>query len=72
MEYTRGSRAAECIFHNVHCTLYNLFNPDPAVSCVADTQASHRVIYILCSYTAAAFHLGVCHLVFSHERVQMG
>ena len=47
MEYIRGS-APECIFHNEHKTLYNQFSPDPAVSCVADTQASHREIYILC------------------------
>ena len=40
------------IFHNKHKTLYNLFSPGPAVSCVADTQASHHVV----------FHLGVCHL----------
>ena len=34
MEYTRGSRAPGCIFHNQHKTLYNLFSPDQAVSCV--------------------------------------
>ena len=49
MEYIRGSGAPECIFHNEHKTLYNLFSPDPAVSCVADTQASYREIYVLCS-----------------------
>ena len=49
MEYKRGSGAAECIFHNQHKTLYNLFSPDPAVSYVADTQASHHEMYILCS-----------------------
>ena len=37
------------LIHNQHKTLYNLFSPDPAVSCVADTHASHREIYILCS-----------------------
>ena len=46
MEYIRGSSAPECILHNEHKTLYNLFSPDPGVSCVADTQASHREIYI--------------------------
>ena len=30
-------------------TLSNLFSPEPAVSCFADTQALHREIYILCS-----------------------
>ena len=49
MEYIRGSGAPECIFHNKHKTLYNLFSPDPAVSCVADTQTSRHEIYILCS-----------------------
>ena len=34
MEYIRGSGAPECIFHNKHKTLYNLFSPDQAVSCV--------------------------------------
>ena len=48
MEYIRGSRAPECIFHNKHKTLYNLFSPDPAVSCVAD-KVLHREIYMLCS-----------------------
>ena len=49
MEYIRGRGAPKCIFHNEHKTLYNLFSPDPAVSCVAYTQASHREIYILCN-----------------------
>ena len=49
MEYIRGSGAPECIFHKQHKTLYNLFSPDPAVSCVADNLASHREIYTLCS-----------------------
>ena len=44
------------IFHNKHKTLYNLFSPGPAVSCVADTQASHHVV----------FHLGVCHFICSY------
>ena len=34
------------ILHNEHKLLYNLFSSDPAVSCVADTLASHREIYI--------------------------
>ena len=38
MEYIRGSGAPECIFHNKHKTLYNLFSPDPAVSCVGFTS----------------------------------
>ena len=33
-----GSGAPECIFHNEHKTLYNLFSPDPAVSCVGFTS----------------------------------
>ena len=49
MEYIRGSEAPECIFHKQHKTLYNVFSPDPAVSCVADKQVSNREIYILCS-----------------------
>ena len=49
MEYIRGSGVPECISNDEHKTLYNLFGPDPAVSCVADTQASHREINILCS-----------------------
>ena len=36
--YLALSRAPECIFHNKHKTLYNLFSPVPAVSCVVDTQ----------------------------------
>ena len=31
MEYIRWSGATECIFHNKHKTLYNLFSPGPAV-----------------------------------------
>ena len=38
MEYIRGSEALELLFHNQHKTLYNLFSPGPAVSCVADKQ----------------------------------
>ena len=38
MEYIRGSGAPECIFHKQHKTLYNLFSPDPAVSCVDFTS----------------------------------
>ena len=38
MESIRGSEALECIFHNQHKALYNLFSPGPAVSCVADKQ----------------------------------
>ena len=49
MEYIRGWEAPQCIFHNKHKTLYYLFSPDPAVSCVADTQVSHREICILCN-----------------------
>ena len=49
MEYIRGSKASECIFHNQHKTLYDLFSHDPAVSCVADKKVSNREIYTLCS-----------------------
>ena len=49
MEYKRGSGAPECIFHDHHKTLYNIFSTDPAVSCVADKQISHREKYTLCS-----------------------
>ena len=41
----RGSGAPVCIFHNKHKTLYNLFSPDPGVSCVG----SHPEMYTLCS-----------------------
>ena len=34
IEYIRGRGAPECIFHNKHKTLCNLFSPDLAVSCV--------------------------------------
>ena len=33
-----GIYTTECIFHNQHKTLYNLFSPDPAVSCVGFTS----------------------------------
>ena len=36
--YIRGSGAPECMFHNQPKTLYNIFSPDSAVSCVADKQ----------------------------------
>ena len=49
LEYIRGSGALEYIFHNQHKTLYNLFSPDPAVSCLCDKQITHREIYTLCS-----------------------
>ena len=35
--------APDCIFHNQHKTLYNLFSPDPADSCVVDKLAGHRL-----------------------------
>ena len=44
MEYIRGSRAPECIFHNKHITLYYLFSPDPAVSCVCFTPLSVHIM----------------------------
>ena len=34
----RGSGVPECIFHKQHKTLYNLFSPDPTVSCVDFTS----------------------------------
>ena len=49
MEYIWGSGAPECIFHNQHKTLYNLFSPDPAVSYVRDKLVTHREIFTLCS-----------------------
>ena len=45
MEYIRRSGAPDCIFPNKHKTLFNLFSPDPAVSCVG----SHPEMYALCS-----------------------
>ena len=66
-----GSGAPECIFHNQHNTLFNLFSPDLAVSYVGDKQVSHREIYALCSIFAA-FHLGVYHSFFSHGCIHMG
>ena len=45
------------IFHNKHKTLYNLFSPGPAVSCVADTQASHHVVFCSISFRSLAFIL---------------
>ena len=47
--YIRGSGAPECIFHNQHKTLYNLFSPDPVVSCVGDKLVSYREIYTFCN-----------------------
>ena len=49
MEYIGGSGAPKCVFHNKHKTLYNLFCPDPAVSCVADKSVSHHEIYTFSS-----------------------
>ena len=71
MEYIRRSEATECIFHNEHKTLYNLFNADPAVSCDCDKLVTHRELYTLCSIFAA-FLLGVCRFFFSHGCVHMG
>ena len=63
MEYIRGSRAPDCMFHNHYKTLYNLFSSDPAVSRVADTEASHRDIYLnftsFCVDITLSFILGV-------------
>ena len=33
----------------LHKTLYYLFSPGPAVSCVGDKPVSHHEIYTLCS-----------------------
>ena len=49
MEYVRGSGAPECIFHNQHKTLYSLFSPDLALSCVCDKLVTHCKINTLCS-----------------------
>ena len=38
-----------CIFHYQHKTVYDLFSPNLAVSCVFDKLVSHRKIYTLCS-----------------------
>ena len=47
---------AELIFHNKHKTLYNLFSPDPAVSCVGFTSWNvHSMKHFV------AFRLGVSH-----------
>ena len=67
MEYIRGSGAPECIFHNKHKTLYNLFSPDPAVSCVGFTSWN---VHIMKHF--AAFRLGVSHFFFSPWCVYMG
>ena len=48
--YEGAELPPDCIFQNKHKTLYKLFSPDPALSCAADTQASHREIYILCFF----------------------
>ena len=71
MEYIRGSGAPECIFQNLNKTLYNLFSPDQAVSCVADKQVSHHEIYTLRNLFSA-FDLGVCHYFSSHGYVNIG
>ena len=67
MEYIRRSRAPECIFHNKHKTLYNLFSPDPAVSCVGFTSWN---VHIMKHF--AAFRLGVSHFFFRSWCVHMG
>ena len=46
--YTRKRSSLVYISYK-HKTLYNLFSPDPAVSCVADKQVSPREVYILYS-----------------------
>ena len=55
MEHIRGSGTTECIFHNQHKTLYNIFSPGQAVSCVVDKQVSYREIYTLCSILLISF-----------------
>ena len=62
MEYIR-----ECIFHNKHKTLYNLFSPDPAVSCVDFISWNAHIMKHF-----AALRLRVSHFYFSQGRVQMG
>ena len=57
-----GIYTREQIFHNRHKTLYNLFSPDPAVSCVGDiVKCTHYVAF------CCIFHLGS-----SHGCVHMG
>ena len=67
MEYIWGSRAPEGIFHNRHKAVYNLFIPDPAVSCVNFTSWN---VHIMKHF--AALRLGVPHFFFSHRCVHMG
>ena len=67
MEYIRGSGAPECIFHNKHKTLYNLFSPDPAVACVGFTSWNVHIMYHF-----VAFCLGVFHFFLSRGWVHMG
>ena len=47
----RYMRELSCrvFFHNKHKIFYNLFSPNPAVSCVDDKPVSHPEIYTLCS-----------------------
>ena len=68
MEYIRGSGAPECIFHNKHKTLYNLFSPDPAVSCVGFTKLkkivgsnnfSAQFIKIISHYKKIGYNINV-------------
>ena len=53
IEYIRGSGAPECTFHNEHKTLYYLFSPGSAVSCVADKQVSHHA---MCTLRSISLH----------------
>ena len=69
MEYIRR-RAPSVYFITNNKTLYNLFVPDPAASCVADKQISHREIYTLCSISA--FHLRDCRFFLRNGCVHMG
>ena len=47
--------------------MYNLFTPDPAVYCVADTQALDREIYILCNILLHFIKKIVCHFVLAMD-----
>ena len=55
MEHIRESGTTECIFHNQHKTLHNIFSPGQNVSCVADKQVSYLEIYTLCSILLISF-----------------
>ena len=58
-----GAELPSVYFIIQHKTLYNLLSPDPAVSCVADKQVSHR---------KNTHYVALCCISFSNECVNMG